>query len=93
MLAAQSALDVNQLPCYQPPIFENKMPKKLISRNEFVKLAPTMTRNQIARHFGIADMTAQKLASQLGIKFKKFVPKPTGRKPIKFTERNDVQEI
>jgi len=62
------------------------MPKKIIPRNEFIKLAPIMTRNQVARHFGIADMTAQRLASGLGIKFKKFVPKPTGRKPIQFSD-------
>jgi len=61
------------------------MPKN-INKQKFVELAKTLTRNAVARHFGIADMTAQRLADELGIAFKKFVPAPTGRKKIKFQE-------
>jgi hypothetical protein len=45
-------------------------------------MAKDNTRNVVAKHFGIADMTAQRLADQLGIKFKKF--KPCGRNKFKY---------
>lgn len=57
--------------------------KTEISKEDFVKIAPTLTRNAAARHFGIADKTAQRLADDLGIEFKKYVPKGKGRPKIK----------
>jgi Holliday junction resolvasome RuvABC DNA-binding subunit len=55
---------------------------KQIDKNEFIEMAKDNTRNVVAKHFGIADMTAQRLADQLGIKFKKF--KPSGRNKFKY---------
>lgn len=55
---------------------------KEINKQEFIKLAKTLTRNRVARHFKICDRTAQRIADDLGIKFKKFVPCSTGRKKI-----------
>lgn len=51
-----------------------------INKQEFIELAKNNTRNVVAKSFGIADHTAQRIANDLGIKFKKF--KPTGRKKI-----------
>jgi hypothetical protein len=55
--------------------------KKEISKNEFIKLTESLTRHNVAKHFGISDMTAQRIADELGVNFKKF--KPTGRSKIK----------
>ncbi len=55
---------------------------KEINKQEFIEMANNNTRNVVAKHFGIADMTAQRLADQLGIKFKKF--KPSGRNKFKY---------
>lgn len=54
---------------------------KEINKEKFTELAKTKTRNAVARQFGIADHTAQRIADDLGLVFKKF--KPTGRKKIK----------
>ena len=51
-----------------------------INKEKFIELSKTNTRHIVAKHFGIADHTAQRIANDLGIKFKKF--KPTGRKKI-----------
>lgn len=56
--------------------------RKTINKQQFIELAPTLTRHKLAKHFGISDMTAQRIADTLGVKFKKFVPRPTGRKKI-----------
>lgn len=53
---------------------------KQIKKEDFIKLAIANTRNTVAKHFCISDMTAQRIADELNIKFKKF--KPTGRKKI-----------
>lgn len=55
---------------------------KEINKQEFIEMANNNTRNVVAKHFGIADMTAQRLADQLGIKFKKF--KPSGKNKLKY---------
>lgn len=55
---------------------------KQIDKNKFIEMAKNNTRNVVAKHFGIADMTAQRLADQLGIKFKKF--KPKGKNKIQY---------
>ena len=55
---------------------------KQINKQEFIEMAKNNTRNVVAKHFGIADMTAQRLADQLGIKFKKF--KPSGKNKPKY---------
>lgn len=57
---------------------------KQINKEKFIELAKTRTRNAVAREFGIADYTAQRLADELCIKFKQF--KPTGRKKIKLVD-------
>jgi hypothetical protein len=51
-----------------------------IKKEEFISVATSNTRNKTARYFKIADLTAQRIANELNIKFKKF--KPTGRKKI-----------
>jgi Holliday junction resolvasome RuvABC DNA-binding subunit len=55
---------------------------KQIDKNKFIEMAKDNTRNVVAKHFGIADMTAQRLADELGIKFKKF--KPSGKNKPKY---------
>lgn len=57
------------------------MPKQ-INKEEFIKLAENNTRHIVAKHFGIADMTAQRLADDLKIEFKPFERKKGGRKKI-----------
>lgn len=59
------------------------MTKKTINKQEFIKLAKNNTRAKVARHFGIADMTAQRIADDLNITFKKFTP--TGRPKMQLT--------
>lgn len=56
------------------------MPKE-IEKEKFIKLSLTSTRNFVARYFCMSDMTAQRIADELNIQFKKY--KPTGRKKIK----------
>jgi len=51
-----------------------------INKEKFMELSKTNTRHIVAKYFGIADHTAQRIADDLGIKFKKF--RPTGRKKI-----------
>lgn len=53
---------------------------KKINKQEFIEIAQKNTRRNVAKHFGIADITAQRIADELGVSFKKFVP--TGRKKI-----------
>lgn len=60
---------------------KNKKTKEIDSK-EFAELAKSKTRNVVAKHFNISDMTAQRLANQLGITFKEY--RPTGRKKIEF---------
>jgi Holliday junction resolvasome RuvABC DNA-binding subunit len=55
---------------------------KQIDKNKFIEMAKNNTRNVVAKNFGIADMTAQRLADELGIKFKKF--KPSGKNKSKY---------
>jgi hypothetical protein len=57
------------------------MKKLPIKKEEFAAFSANNTRNKTARHFKIADLTAQRFADELNIEFKKF--KPTGRKKIK----------
>lgn len=56
------------------------MPKE-IKKDKFVELSEISTRNSVAKYFGISDMTAQRIADELNVQFKKY--KPTGRKKIK----------
>lgn len=59
----------------------NKMKNLIIKKEDFICIATNNTRNKTAKYFMIADLTAQRLADELNIKFKPF--KPTGRKKIK----------
>lgn len=54
--------------------------KKLINKAEFIEIAKTNTKRKTALHFSISDPTAQRIADEIGVSFKKFVP--TGRKKI-----------
>ncbi len=56
------------------------MKKLPIKKDEFILVATSNTRNKTAKHFNIADLTAQRLADELNIKFKKYIP--LGRKKI-----------
>jgi hypothetical protein len=62
-----------------PYLFEMK--NLQIKKEEFISFAINNTRNKTAKYFKIADLTAQRIADELNVKFKKF--KPTGRKKIK----------
>jgi len=67
--------------CINNNITFNKMKNLTIKKEDFILIATNNTRNKTAKYFMMADLTAQRLADELNIKFKPF--KPSGRPKIK----------
>lgn len=52
---------------------------KELNKQQFIEMSKSNTRHVVAKYFGISDMTAQRIADELQIEFKKYKPKGRGK--------------